>query len=495
VKIASLRTRLTLWHTLLLAVLILSFTAVAYAFLERSTWARTDSALFDAARDLRRELIAQSGGESTTRAAAAEALPEIRFTTIAFVVYDSAGGVVAASIPPSLRGQRIPKTDREARSPFDPRRLTPLIRGESAQRAPRIVTLRGAEGGFRAALVPLTMPDGHFTAVAARSVHDEAEMLSSARTAVAIAVPLAVLLSGVGGWLLARKTLAPMVTMREQASRIGAANLGERLPVATPDDEVGQLTAVINGLLERVDRAFAQQRQFMADASHELRTPVAVVQNESSLTLDRANRPASEYEDALQVIRTAGRRLARIVDDLFLLARADTGELPVRAQPLYVNDLVAECAREARSLASARGVQLSVDAPDDAPFEGDDLLLRRLVLNLIDNAIKYTPPGGRVDVRLCNGPGTYRLEVEDTGAGVQADIRPRIFDRFVRADAARSHAGDTLTSGAGLGLPIARWIAEAHGGHIELERTSPTGSLFALTLPRPSTGPESLGWV
>jgi heavy metal sensor kinase len=487
--IASLRTRLTLWHTAVLAVLIVSFAIVAYVFLERATWSRTDSALLDAAADLRSELLAERGDHATTRQAAAEVLPEIRFTTIAFVVYDSAGGIVAASIPPSLRAVHTAKPDNELGPPFDPHQLTPLLRSAPRQPTARTVALPDAEGGYRAALEPLTMPDGRFTAVAARSVHDEAEMLGNARLAIAIAVPLALLLSALGGWLLARKSLAPMVVMREQASRIGAENLGQRLPVATPGDEVGQLTVVINGLLERVDRAFVQQRQFMADASHELRTPLAVVQNESSVALRRVDRPASEYQDALHVIRSAGRRMARIVEDLFLLARADTGDLPIRAEPLYLNDLVRECVREARTLAAARDVRVDVDAAADAPFEGDEMLLRRLVLNLIENAIKYTPLGGRIDVRLCVSHEMYRLEVEDTGPGVPAELRSRIFDRFVRVDGARAHADD-FSSGAGLGLPIARWIAQAHGGRVELERTSAAGSLFVLTLPQFPTTPE-----
>lgn len=481
--IASLRTRLTLWHTGVLAVLNVSFAIGAYVFLERGTWSRTDSALLDAAADLRSELLAERGDHSTTRSAAAEVLPEIRFTTIAFVIYDSAGGIVAASIPPALRARRTTQPDSEVGPPFDPQQLTPLLRHAPPLRAPRTVALPDAEGGYRAALVPLTMPDGRFTAVAARSVHDEAEMLSNARLAIAIAVPLALLLSALGGWLLARKSLAPMVIMREQAARIGATNLGQRMPVATPSDEVGQLTVVINELLERVDRAFVQQRQFMADASHELRTPLAVVQNESSVALGRVDRPASEYQDALQVIRSAGRRMARIVDDLFLLARADTGDLPIRTEPLYLNDLIAECAREARTLAAARKLRLCVDGAADAPFEGDEMLLRRLVLNLIENAIKYTPSGGRIDVRLFVSHRNYRVEIEDTGPGVPAELRSRIFDRFVRVDAARSHADD-LSSAAGLGLPIAQWIAQAHDGRVELERSSAAGSLFVLTLPQ-----------
>ena len=475
---ASVRARLTLWHTAVMAVLLVLFAAVAYLFVADASRARTDAMVLDGVTDLRGALLDQRGETRSTRAAAHEVLDELRSRTLALVVYDSAGRVVAASLP----RPRPVAEDEDPEPPFDAARL-----GREAAARPdggsRFVTVPDPEGGYRAALAAAQMPDGEYTVAAAASLHDETETLETARLAMALAIPVTLLLAALGGSLLARRSLAPMVRMREQAAAIGATNLQHRLPIANPGDEVGRLAAVINELLARLERAFAQQRQFMADASHELRTPVAVVQHESSLALSRPERDATEYEDALRVIRDAGRRMRRIVDDLFLLARADAGELPVRREPLYLNDEVTDCARDVRSLAAARGVRLTLESLTEAPFRGDEALLHRLVLNLLDNAIKFSPAGGAVTVRLDRSGAVYRLEVEDTGPGVPPDLQPRIFDRFVRADAARGHDDDSLTAGAGLGLAIARWIAEAHGGCLSLARSGPGGSVFVLTLP------------
>ena len=351
-----------------------------------------------------------------------------------------------------------------------------------------------SEGGYRVGLVPMHFPDGPFVAVAAQSVHDDAELLDTARMAMLFAIPATVVLAWVGGVILARRSLTPMVAMREHAARIGATNLGDRLPVANPHDEVGELAAVINELLGRLERSFTQQRQFMADASHELRTPLAIVQNEASLALFRQREP-TEYEDALHVVLAATRRLRRIVDDLFLLARADAGELPVRRDPVYLDDIVSGAVREVRSLAEARGVDVTVESAPETPIVGDELLLHRLVLNLLDNAIKYSSAGGRVAARLGARDGECVFEVEDTGPGIPPELQSHVFDRFVRIDASRSHQKDTLTSGAGLGLPIARWIAEAHGGTLELGRSDETGSVFVLRLPAPSSSEALLSSV
>ena len=476
----SVRARLTLWHTSVLAVLLVLVAGGAYTFVAYSTRARTDAALLDALSDLRTEISAERKRQPSTERAAHEVLNELRFRSISFVVYDAMGRTVAASIPRPPR----PGAGEETEPAFDQSKLAARVAGVG--RTPAIVAVDDPEGGYRAAIDRVRFSDGSFVLAAAQAAHAEAETLGEARLAIAIAIPITLMLAWVGGSFLARRSLAPMVAMREQASRIGASTLAERLPIARPSDEVGQLAGVFNDLLARLEQSFAQQRQFMADASHELRTPVAVVQHEASVALSKAPRTAAEYEDSLQVVQRAARRLRRIVDDLFLLARADAGELPVRHDPVYLDEIVNTVARELLSLAESRGIVLESDASVEVPAEGDEALLHRLLVNLVDNAIKYSHAGARVAVRLTVLAKDYRITVEDTGPGIPPDLHPRIFDRFVRADAARSHDGDSATSGAGLGLAIARWIAEAHGGTLELVRSSPQGSLFELRLPKPS---------
>ena len=479
---ASIRARLALWYSAALAVLLGAFAAGAYAFVAHSVAARTDATLADAALDLQTELLAERGPGTRTSTAAREVLSDMRSRTIAFALFDSTGHAVAVAVPPPRR----PSPTEDAEPPFDPTRVSPLVRERLS--TGMAITLPDREGGYRAELAPVVMPDGRFTLLAATSIHDDAEMLAQARSAIVVAIPAALVLAWLGGWLLARRSLAPMVAMRDTTARISARTLGERVRVANPDDEVGQLATVINALLERLERAFAQQQQFMADASHELRTPVAVVQSETGRALSRPERSAAEYTDALLVVNTAARRLRRIVDDLFLLARADAGELPVRHAPVYLDEIVNECAREVRTLADARGVRVVADAPVESPYEGDETLLHRLLINLLDNAIKHTPAGGSVDIRLIQTPGAFRVDVLNPGPPIPPALAPRIFDRFVRGDGARARpATDTLgalTSGAGLGLSIARWIAGAHGGTLELARSDEAGTLFRLALPR-----------
>ncbi|MFI5227496.1 MAG: sensor histidine kinase [Gemmatimonadales bacterium] len=464
-------------------MLLAAFAAGAYAFVAHAVAARTNATLADALLDFQSELLAERSPGMKTLGAAREVLSDMRSRTIAFALFDAAGRAVAIAVPPPRR----PSPAEDSEPAFDPRRVGPFVSASPAS-GPMAVTLPDSEGGYRAALAPLVMPDGRFTLVAATSIHDDAEMLAEARSAIVVAIPAALVLAWLGGWLLARRTLAPMVAMRDTTARISARTLGERVPLANPDDEVGQLATVINGLLERLERSFAQQQQFMADASHELRTPVAVVQSETSRALSRPERSPAEYTDALLVVNTAARRLRRIVDDLFLLARADAGELSIRHGPLYLDEVIAESARELRSLADARGVHVAVDAPAEAPYAGDEELLHRLLINLLDNAIKHTPPGGAVTVHLAGTPLEYRVEVMNPGPPIPAELAPRIFDRFVRGDAARSRqptdTAGAVTSGAGLGLSIARWIAGAHGGTLGLEKSDESGTAFRLRLPR-----------
>jgi signal transduction histidine kinase len=279
--------------------------------------------------------------------------------------------------------------------------------------------------------------------------------------------------------------------MSETAARIGAANLHERLPVINERDELGRLAQAFNKLLARLDESFEQQRRFMADASHELRTPVAIVRGESEVALSRDGREAGDYRESLAIVHDEGRRLTHIVEDLFTLARADAGQNPLKLTDFYLDEAVAECVRAVRTLASGQGVSLDSNAPrEEMPFRGDEELIRRMLLNLLDNAIKFTQPNGRVSVACETMGKEYVLMVSDTGVGIPVEAQSQIFQRFYRADKARSrtvtaNSHAAATSGAGLGLAIARLVAEAHQGKLELIRSDERGSVFVATLPAP----------
>jgi heavy metal sensor kinase len=310
-------------------------------------------------------------------------------------------------------------------------------------------------------------------------------MLEDIRATFAWTIPLALLLASAGGYFLARKSLAPVVAMSSQAGRIGAANLHERLAVENERDELGQLAQSFNSLLDRLGESFERQRRFMADASHELRTPVAILRGEAEVALSQQARSLEEYRESLSVLHQEAERLTHIVEDLFTLTRADAGQYPLQPQDFYLDELIGESVHAARSLALAKNISLNCDVGSESPIRADESLLRRMILNLLDNAIKYTPDGGRVSVACRRAGDEYVLTIADSGTGIPADLQPRIFERFFRADKARSRS-ENDGGGAGLGLSISRWIAEAHRGRLELTCSDAQGSTFTAYLPAAS---------
>jgi heavy metal sensor kinase len=313
------------------------------------------------------------------------------------------------------------------------------------------------------------------------STRAERMLREQARTALALAVIVTLAIAVIPGSLLVRRSLAPIGEMTGRAAQIGAERLGDRLPIGNPRDELGALAIVLNDLLDRLQRAFEQQRRFMAEAAHELRTPVAVVRAETELALS-GERSAGEYREALGVVGGESERLGRIVDDLLTFSRAEAGQQPLRLADTDLGEVAADAARALRALAARRGVEITADVADELPMMADSDLLRRLVTNLVENAVKHGRPGDRVRVNAIADGGQYRLRVRDTGPGIPAEARTRIFEPFFRGSQARAEGG---AAGAGLGLPIARWIAEAHGGHLELVESGPGGSVFEAAFPAP----------
>jgi heavy metal sensor kinase len=299
-------------------------------------------------------------------------------------------------------------------------------------------------------------------------------------------VPIGLLIAGLAGWFLSRKSLAPVLAMAEQARRISADNIDQRLPVLNSRDELGRLAATFNDLLSRLNSAFAQQRQFVADASHELRTPVSVMRTAASVTLEKSDRTAEEYRNALAIVDEQSRRLSRIVEDMFRLARADAGRLAMESRPFYLDELLAETSRAASILAASKNIRVELPTLPEASCYGDEDLVRRMLMNMLENAVKYTPPGGSIAVGLTSANGCHLVSIADTGIGIPAEAQPHVFERFFRADKAKSRMDglkDGIGAGAGLGLAIARSIAEAHGGSLVLRHSDQQGSTFLATLP------------
>jgi heavy metal sensor kinase len=295
---------------------------------------------------------------------------------------------------------------------------------------------------------------------------------------MAAVLPLGLLLASAGGWVLARRALRPVAQMTQAAHRISGENLAGRLQQTGTGDELDRLAQTLNDMLGRLDDAFRQTRQFSADAAHELQTPLTILKGEMEVAL-RSPRSPEEYRRVLSSGLEEIDRISGLVEGLLLLARADSGGLRLDRQPLALPELLAEVREKLRGLADSHGVGLDCGPSEPVVITGDRQHLRRLLINLIDNAIKYTPGGGRVTLAVRQDGNVARLEVADTGRGLSKEDQNQIFDRFYRAVQARSQEG----GGAGLGLSIAQSIAQAHGGRIEVASTPGQGSTFTVVLP------------
>jgi heavy metal sensor kinase len=293
-----------------------------------------------------------------------------------------------------------------------------------------------------------------------------------------MATPLIVLMTAGVSWWVAASALRPMTVLAEQAEAITSRSPDWRLDAPAVMDELGQLARAFNRLLSRLGAASQRQRQFMTDASHELRTPVSVIQTAAEVTLGQHTREDWEYREALTIVNEQSTRLSRMVQDMFVLARADAGGYRLDRRLVDVDEIVAECVRAISVVAATSDIRLATVLESGVCVSADAGLLRRLVTNLLDNAVQYTPPGGSVTVNVNHDADSAAITVSDTGPGIRAVDRERVFERFVRLDPAR-----TATSGAGLGLSIARWIAEQHGGTLTLEENAAGGALFIVRLP------------
>jgi two-component system OmpR family sensor kinase len=456
----SVRIRLALWYACVLALSLVVFAFVLYKATSAVFYERQDKSLRSTANTVASAYREELEEQQSVERAGQVVLTELTFPERYVLVTDNYGHTIASSKNASGIVVNIPlSTLKEARD-----------QGVSVN------TLNG----LRLAIVPLSSEKqiGFATVAEPMSVIDDG--LRQLRRDFFAGVAVVLLLASFGGYFLARKSLLPVARMNRQTQRISVENLSSRLDITNPRDELGSLGTTINELLNRLEHSFKEQQRFIADASHELRTPIAVLRGETEVALGKP-RTMNEYQESLALIKEEAERLSRIVEDLFVLARQPLeGSPTLRKQSLSLNDVISDCARAAQVLANRKGVHLVTQTVSEPVFlNGDEDLLKRMVLNLLENAVKFTGSGGQVSVTLVRQNGHAQITVADTGIGIPEAAQPYVFDRFYRVDKARSRQ----SGGAGLGLSIVSWIVTVHEGKISVDSVPGEGTKFVVQLP------------
>jgi len=461
--IKSFRLQLTVWYLSLFAVVFMLFSLFLYGLVWHGLHRRLDDTLSSQAQTaagLFRDELGESHGD--TAAAAREVIQDLNLRGTIVAVFEG-DKLLAASAAIDNRAV-LDLASRAAAGETD---IRDTISRVGKTRTARVLAH------------PFSIDGRHFVLLAGESLHATREELELLRSVIYIALPLGLLIAGAGGFLLATRSLAPLRWMAEQAKTITDKNLDQRLDIGGAHEELKVLADSFNELLSRLDQSFETMRRFVADASHELRTPLSVIRGEADVALGQ-ERSAGEYQESLVIIQDEARRLTRLVDDLLNLARADAGHVNLRIEEFYLNDLLAECCRAFQVAASAKQIDLQCQCPGDVAFRGDPELIRRLVLNLIDNAVRHTPEGGKVLVELETAASELRIQVADSGIGIPPEAAPHIFERFYRGDQARSRQD----GGFGLGLSIVKWIAESHQGAVDFTSEPGAGTTFTVLLHR-----------
>ncbi len=466
----SLRIKLTLYYLAILSAILFFFGVAVYTYVSRSLLITIDESLtYQMTRIERNIRLGPGGGDPGMGNENSERLLELR-SHVMQIIDDS---------------WRI--RDEEYASPndrleVDKDKLSRLAVGET-----KYETVKTPNGELlRVVTHRSKVPNSEGTYFIRLGHSLETLQKATRRTLIllGIAIPLALLLGSYGGLLLANQALRPVDRLTRAAEQIAAGDLSERVPEPAQMDELGRLAATFNDMIARLQAAFERQRQFTSDASHELRTPLAVMRGDIEVTL-RRERSAEEYKRVLTSNLEEIMRLSRLVEDLLMLARGDTGRIELRCEPVDLNDICRRMVEYIYPLADQRDQTLIYEPPpgaETAPVvvSADTLRIKQLLLNLLDNAIKYTERRGRVTLGLKTEEKVAVITVADTGRGIPPEDLPHIFERFFRRSA---KTADRTAAGFGLGLSIVKWIVDSHGGRIEAKSEVGKGTEFIVRLP------------
>lgn len=460
----SLRVRLTLWYGTALALILVVFATILYTVLARGLRDQVDHSLNESASAAVRSLMEGRLGPTVQFEDLSDKFPELAVLDKFFQILSPRGQTHIRS--PNIQSRDIPLTETALRAALEGKTIFESVRYPD-------------EPPLRLVSVPIKFDDTLVNIVrVGTSLQPIEETLDRLLLVLLASFPVGLVLALVGGWFLAGRALRPVESITQAAQRIAAGDLTQRLTVPHSSDEIGRLAATFNDMIARLDASFRQVRQFGTDASHELRTPLTVLKGETELALRRP-RSSDDYRLVLESSLEEIDRMNRIVEELFFLSRADLGEVKMEHLPVRLDALVEDVQRQAALLGQDREVHVLLGSMTPCTVQGDELRLRELLLNLVDNAVKYSKPGEKVELSLLCDGCQARLSVKDAGIGIRSDAIPAIFDRFYRTDDARAH----VKGGTGLGLAICKWITEAHHGRIEVRSTPGQGSTFTVILP------------
>jgi two-component system OmpR family sensor kinase len=484
VRVQSIRARLTFWYTLLLFSTMIVFGALSYYYTSNTLSENLDRSLTNEVRWVRDFIEPQVSkvkpGRRTIDAILRRTAETARPDTARHDTVEEADEIWNQIFRHTLQSPK--KTYIQ----FTDQRGTIIYRSYNLSTDSLVFTDTVAVGGTVLATgwlngepVRIALArDWAYTYLVGYPLSEVRDLLQSLFGIFLILAPIAVGASAFGGMALANKSLSPVNEIVKRTKRITAENLDQTLPISVADDEIGRLTHTINEMILRLHDSFAQIRQFSADASHELRTPLTIVRGEIELAL-RSPKSPEVYRRVLASTLEEVMRLTTIIDNLLTLAKADQGLYEPIFSEVNLKELGEELFEDSEVLASGKHIKVSFEAPNPITIVGDRTRLRQLFLNLIDNAVKYTPEGGRVAITVARDNGSAIFRIADSGIGIPQEDMPKIFNRFYRVDKARSRE----RGGSGLGLAIAKWIAELHRGSIAVTSAIQKGSVFTVRLP------------
>jgi two-component system, OmpR family, sensor kinase len=456
-----IRARLTIWYVALLAAILAALGGFVVVRLRADLMSGVDDGLDTRAAQI--SLGLQGPGEGEFQDVSDASLSGLLRSESAAQLLASDGAVLESSGDPIAQRALVSAGE--------------LGRALGGERVRETVDTGPDAESFRILAVRLPQPETGRVIVVATSLEGVDASVHRLLVLLLVAGPAALAAAGAGGWWLARTALAPVAEMTREASEIGMAQLDERIDVPVTADELGRLATTLNAMLDRLQRGVEEKRRFVADASHDLRTPLAVMRSELDVSL-RSPDLAPEARTVLTSVRDEVERMGRIVENLLTLARIDEGGLELLREPLELRLLVDGIVASMGSLAAEGGVDVQVDG-DAGSVRADRMRMEQVVTNLLGNALRYAGAGGRVRVSAWRTENEAGVTVSDTGPGIATELLPRIFERFVRADTPRTGSG----GGSGLGLAICREVLEAHGGRIWVDPAPGGGSSFSFALP------------